>query len=157
MPEIAEQLTLQIKRIFPSSNDKTYAAWVQQDLLEQWMCRDQENYKTRYLALDVRPNGRFVVEIRTEEDDVYLEHGTFVEVLPLKSLVFTWFEEMTHAHGVTTDLRSPKTLVTVEFRDQGAFTEITLTHEQFTDRREYEATRAGWNTCFDLLERYLSA
>lgn len=155
MPEIAEQLTLQIKRVLPVPAEQAYSAWVKQEILEQWMCCDQESYSTRYLVLDVRPGGRFVLEIRTPEGDVYLQHGTFMELLPLKKLVFTWFDEMIYAHGVGTELRSPKTLVTVDLKEQEGTTELTLTHEQFTSRREYDATLESWNTCFDLLERTL--
>jgi len=155
MPEIAEHLTLHIQRVFPVTAEQAYSAWVKQELLERWMCRDQESYTTRFLVLDARPGGRFVLEIRTPGGDVYLQHGTFVELQHHKKLVFTWFDEMTRTHGVATELRSPKTLVTVEFEEREGTTELALTHEQFTSRREYEATLESWNNCFDLLERTL--
>ncbi len=157
MPKAAAELTLQITRKIAAPVEKVYAAWTVQDQLERWMCRDRKTYLSRYLALDVRPSGRFVIEIRTPEEDVYLQHGTFLEILPLQRLTFTWFSDKTKSHKIPTELRSPKTLVSVEFHSVRNSTEIALTHEQFTTRQEYDGTLAGWNGCFDLLEELLGA
>jgi uncharacterized protein YndB with AHSA1/START domain len=157
MVTFAEELTLQVTRKFAAPVERVYAAWTEQDQLEQWMCRDQKAYVNHCLALDVRPNGRFVIDIRTPEGDAYLQHGTFVEIVPLEKLVFTWFYEKTQARGIPTDLHSPKTLVTVEFGSVEDLTEITLTHEQFANRQEYEGTLAGWNGCFDVLDQLLNS
>lgn len=152
-----QELTLQITRKIAAPIEQVYAAWTVQTQLEQWMCRDQKTYRNQCLALDLRPSGRFVIDIHTPEDDAYVQHGTFLEIVPLEQLVFTWFYEKTQARGIPTDFCSPKTLVTVTFRPLDDATEITLVHEQFTTRQEYEGTLAGWNGCFDALEQFLGA
>jgi uncharacterized protein YndB with AHSA1/START domain len=155
MVTAAEELTLQITRKFTAPVERVYAAWTIQDQVEQWLCRDQKASVNRCLALDVRPNGRLVIDIRTPEGDAYRQHGTFVEIIPMERLVFTWFYEKTQARGIPTDLPSPKTLVTVEFHPAEDCTEVSLIHEQFASRQEYEGTLAAWNGCFEVLDQLL--
>ncbi len=48
-----------------------------------------------------------------------------------------------------------ETLVTVEFRDLGASTEVVLTHELFPTDKTRDAHNQGWNGCLDRLVKVL--
>ncbi len=47
-----------------------------------------------------------------------------------------------------------ETLVTVEFRERGEATEITLTHKRFPDEKTRDLHGAGWNSTFNCLAEY---
>jgi uncharacterized protein YndB with AHSA1/START domain len=68
--------------------------------------------------------------------------GRFLEVRPPERLRFTWrwegaFEQM------------PETVVTVEFHEFAAGTELTLRHENFVDPDIGRQHRSGWIAACD--------
>ena len=64
---------------------------------------------------------------------------------PPKKLVYPWRWE--------DEPESGETLVTVEFLDRGASTELVLTHELFPNDEASRKHEAGWTACFDKLAR----
>jgi uncharacterized protein YndB with AHSA1/START domain len=75
--------------------------------------------------------------------------GVFHEVRPPERLVYTWkWEEDTEATG--------ETLVTVEFKDLGARTEVVLTHGRFPDAGAVGRHGDGWNGCLESLALLLA-
>src|SRR2546426_2045880 len=71
--------------------------------------------------------------------------GVYRRVDPPKKLVYTWRWE--------DEPESGETLVTVEFLDRGASTELVLTHELFPNDEASRKHEAGWTACFDKLAR----
>ncbi len=49
-----------------------------------------------------------------------------------------------------------ETRVTVEFRERGGETEITLTHERLPDEKTRDLHGVGWNSGLDCLAKYLT-
>jgi uncharacterized protein YndB with AHSA1/START domain len=155
-PQQSPETRLQIRRTFAAPREKVFRAWTARQALEQWMCRDKPDHVARYLELDVRTGGRFVLEIKNGKGEVYLQQGTYREVKPPEKIVFTWSWKKTPATpGDLTEC--PETLVTLEFFDRGAQTEIVLTHEGFTSATMRDAHTMGWTGCFDVLEKVLPA
>lgn len=145
---------LEIRRMFAAPREKVFEAWTQREKLEKWMCRDNPKNATRYTAFDVRPGGMNCMDITTADGVVYKQRVTFREVHPPDKLVFTWAWERFSASGEKNEVQDD-TLVTVEFKERGNFTEVFLTHENFRDAEQRKRHNTGWNGCFDKLAEYL--
>ena len=153
-PKQIPETFLQIKRTIAAPREKVYQAWTDREKLERWMCRDQPTHEVKYRALDVRPGGRYQIEVKAPGGDVHLGEGEYREVKPPEKLVFTW--GWRKLAGKPEDLNAPEyTLVTVEFFERGKSTEVVLTHEYLPNERSRQEHEAGWIGCFDVLENHL--
>ena len=142
-------MSFQLRRVFHAPREKVFAAWTRREQLEQWMCRDVPTHHPKYVELDVRPGGRYVIEIPIPEGK-YVGQGTFREVRPPEKLVFTWsWKRLPEKPGER--LPGGESLVTVELIEQGSATEMVFTHEYFESDEEREETRTGWLGCFEKL------
>ena len=148
-------MRLQIRRVFAAPREKVYQAWIEREGLEKWMCRDVPTHRVKYLELEVKTGGRYVMEVTdTATGEVYLGQGAFRDVTPPEKLVFTWAWNKRQRDGSGVPLE-PEAQVTVEFWERGSSTEVLLTHEFFRTEKTAKSTEQGWQGCFDMLERYL--
>jgi uncharacterized protein YndB with AHSA1/START domain len=74
--------------------------------------------------------------------------GTYLQVVPPEKLVFTWSGEA---------IQGRETVVTVDFLDQGAMTEVVLTHERLRIPEQRALAEGGWSTMFNALAEVLSS
>src|SRR6266566_2390836 len=96
--------------------------------------------------VDLRPGGRYRIHMQAPDGAVtHRLVGVYRLVDPPKKLVYTWRWE--------NEPESGETLVTVEFLDRGASTELVLTHELFPNDEASRKHEAGWTACFDKLAR----
>ena len=137
---------LNISRTFAAPREKVYAAWTEPEHLKQWW--GPEGVTAPVVEIDLRLGGRYRTCMRTLEGDRWVG-GVYTEVTPPERLVFTWKWEDDHAAD------SPDTLVTVEFRDLGDMTEVSLTHERFGSAESRDLHRHGWSSSLDCLEQAL--
>ena len=150
----APELRLEIRRTFAAPREKVFRAWTEREGLERWMCRDVPTHDPQFLELDVRPGGRYAIEIKMPDGVVYLGQGTYREVKPPERLVFTW-AWMRTPESKTENLQTSESLVTVEFFDRGGSTEMVFTHWKLTGQESRDVHRKGWMGCFDVLAEYL--
>jgi uncharacterized protein YndB with AHSA1/START domain len=115
------------------------------------MCRDVPTHRVKYLELEVKAGGRYVMDVTdAATGEEYLGQGIFREVTPPEKLVFTWAWKKRHRDGSEAALES-ETQVTVEFWERGSSTEVLLTHEFFETEKAARSTEQGWKGCFDAL------
>ena len=147
--------TVQVRRIFSAPRERVFRAWTELEALKHWMCRDVESHQVRFLQLDVRPNGRYEIEVKTPEGVCYIGGGVYREVNPPAKLSFTWlWKTMPEKPDAST--QTEDSLVTVEFFERGAdSTEVVLTHEMLTTEESRTSHKKGWEGCFDKLAEYL--
>ena len=151
-PPARPEMPLQLRRVFQAPRERVWAAWTQREQLEEWMCKDVPTHNPKYVELDVRPGGRYVMEIPLP-DGKYVGQGTFREVQPPEKLVFTWsWKRVPEKPG---EHLGGESLVTVELFDCGASTEMLLTHTDFESAEIREDTRTGWLGCFEVLASLL--
>jgi len=145
---------VQVKRTFAAPREKVFAAWVDPQRMTKWFARGAAQMPpAKILEADVRPGGKYRVDVECpvandlRQMRTYNMQGTYKEVRPPERLVFTWWWP---------EADFQESLVTVDFRTLGEsnFTEVTLTHTQLSDK-ERESHRAGWNGCFDMLDKVL--
>jgi uncharacterized protein YndB with AHSA1/START domain len=154
-PAPGPALSLEVRRVFQAPREKVWAAWTERKGLEQWMCRDVPTHDPKYIELDVRPGGRYVIEIKQPDGVVYRGSGTFREVKPPEKLVFTWSWTRTPPNAKE---QEPKgTLVTVQLFERGKATEMLFKHEGFDSDQMRESHKKGWDGCFEKLAEHLKA
>jgi uncharacterized protein YndB with AHSA1/START domain len=130
-----------IRRNFPFSQDKLWAAWTEPEAMKKWF-HPGADLLTPEAEVDLRVTGDYHLQIHKSH-----VHGEYQEIDPPHKLVFTWYWR---------DFEHLTTLVTVEFVALGtAETEVILTHERFENTEERDNHEWGWYGCLDQLERYL--
>jgi uncharacterized protein YndB with AHSA1/START domain len=86
--------------------------------------------------VDLKVGGRYRIHMQAPDGSVAKVSGVYQVVDPPHRLVYTWAWETWPEAG--------ETLVTVEFRDHGAETEIALVHERFPNEDVRGAHDKGW-------------
>jgi uncharacterized protein YndB with AHSA1/START domain len=153
--KVAAPLTLRLKRTMPFSRERVFAAFSQQEQMNQWMCRDAKNHEIRYTKFDFRVGGGFELEIRTPNGHRYAMHNTYVEIVKPEKIKFTWGHEHFGPDGKQWDDTLEGTLVTFQFHDRQGSTEIELTHELLPNAKQVEDHQRGWTGCLDSLGELL--
>jgi uncharacterized protein YndB with AHSA1/START domain len=145
---------IQVRRTFSASREKVFRAWTELAALNHWMCRDVRSHQVRYLQLDVRPNGRYEIEVKAPEGVTYIGGGIYREVKAPEKLSFTWrWKRMPEKPGAS--LPAGDSLVTVEFFERGDQTEVVLKHEMLLTEESRKSHKKGWEGCFEKLAEYL--
>jgi len=146
-PQSQQETTLQLKRTFAAPRARVFRAWTDAKQFAQWFMPSAE-YKTIVTELDLRAKGRFTLEMHHNSGRVSKLSCTYREIKAPEKLVFTW--------NYVGNPAPHESLVTVEFRDLGASTEVALTHEQLANAEEREKHNHGWMGCFEQFAKYLA-
>jgi uncharacterized protein YndB with AHSA1/START domain len=113
-----------------------------------------ESHQVRYLQLDVRPNGRYEIEVKAPEGVTYIGGGIYREVKVPEKLSFTWrWKRMPEKPDA--GIQAEDSLVTVEFFERGAKTEVVWKHEMLETEESRKSHKKGWEGCFEKLAEYL--
>jgi uncharacterized protein YndB with AHSA1/START domain len=123
-----------------------FRAWTDPVALARWFHVSDE-YSTLVPELDLRVGGKYRVEMHHKGGNVHKLFGTYREIKPPEKVAFTWSWENDPNRG--------ESLVTVEFLDLGASTEIKLTHELLPNAEERGKHEHGWTGCLEQLAKYL--
>jgi uncharacterized protein YndB with AHSA1/START domain len=144
------QPALVIHRKIAAPRERGFEAFANQDQMDRWMCRDAASHKIKYLKFDFREGGGFTLDIGMPGGEKYLQLVTYKTIVRPEKIVFLWEGEHFDASGKKIgELRG--TVVTFEFRKDGASTELVLTHEFLPTPKDVKDTDAGWNGCIDEL------
>jgi uncharacterized protein YndB with AHSA1/START domain len=136
-----------ITRSFSASADLVFRQWVTPEGLRRWFAPD--GFTVTLAETDPVPGGRWQVEMRSEDGEVYLEYGDYREIDSPRRLVFT----LTQGHD--SDV-GPRTAVTVDFSDKDGRTEMAFLQEGFETAERRDGNIEGWNECFNKLEASLT-
>jgi uncharacterized protein YndB with AHSA1/START domain len=143
-PTQQRPVTLRLRRTFQAPRERVFRAWTSAEELKRWHAPPP--HTTPFAEVDLRVGGKYRIHMRAPDGAEHHAVGVYREIDPPKKLVFTW----TWEGGDMGD-----TLVTVEFLDRGAATEIVLTHELFPSDDVRARHEAGWNGAFDKLAQVL--
>lgn len=131
-----------LARLVAAPRLEVFRAWTEPELLARWWW--PARFRTTY-EVDLHPGGRWRFRTVDLPDlGVLAVGGTFIEVHVPERLLYTWAWE-----GAAGD----ETLVTVEFHDRGAQTEVLVRHERFVDGNARDEHAQGWADCLDRLAR----
>jgi uncharacterized protein YndB with AHSA1/START domain len=133
---------LVIRRFIPAPRTRVFAAWLDPKTLARFMRPGNVRHVTA--EVDARIGGRFRITMAHGGGDA--EHwGEYLVIEPPSRLSFTWC-------SANTDLE--RTVVTIELRDAGGGTELTLTHRGLPKRTRDDHER-GWTDIARLLDEML--
>ena len=130
---------LTIRRIIKAPRQRVFDAWTQPEHLKHTGGERSPRGPTEIAEVDLRVGGRYRLGMQRPERAAgpYVCFGEFREINEPERLVYTWSWE-------PPGMEVGETLVTVEFLDQGASTEIVLTHERLPHAEAVAGTgRAG--------------
>jgi uncharacterized protein YndB with AHSA1/START domain len=137
---------LRITRTFPVPRERVFQAWTEPQALARWFAPTGD-YRTTIFELDLRPGGRYRIEMLQGEKPHEVA-GRYVEIRPPERLVFTWKWENEPAHV-------EETIVTLDFFDRGGSTELVLTHDRFENPASRDEHDKGWAGCLGRLADFL--
>jgi uncharacterized protein YndB with AHSA1/START domain len=141
-PASPNDTTLILRRTFTASRERVFRAWITPKALESWLRPRGMSMTVR--SLDARVGGSFCFDL---EDGSSLI-GTYLQIVPPEKLVYTW------SGGAAQDW---ETVVTLDFLDRGAVTEVILTHEGLREPERRARATSGWPSLFDALDSVLSS
>jgi uncharacterized protein YndB with AHSA1/START domain len=153
---------LQVRRTFQAPREQVFRAWIEPELLRQWL----HGYVGRspHAEVDARVGGEFRITstapgakflsklLRDPSGEFVQLVGRYVEISPPQRLVFT----MGWEDFPTVTMDPDATTVTVEFNETDEGTEVVLTHERQPSRRISSFHRIGWKGSLRNLDRLLS-
>ncbi|MEZ6014767.1 MAG: SRPBCC family protein [Planctomycetota bacterium] len=84
---IDPELDLQLQRVVDVSPAAVWAAWTTPEHLMRWFT--PAPWMTTACEIDLRPGGRFQTTMRSPEGAEHVNDGCYLEVVPLRRLVFT--------------------------------------------------------------------
>jgi uncharacterized protein YndB with AHSA1/START domain len=137
--------SLTLKRRFKAPPAKVFAAWTEPEKIKHWF--GPATTECTHVEFDLRVGGKYMIAAVAPGGEKHQVGGTVREVIPNRKLVYTW------AWHTTPERES---LVTVEFKPDGAGTLLTLQHEQFVDDEARDRHNVGWSGALDKLETLLT-
>jgi uncharacterized protein YndB with AHSA1/START domain len=133
--------TLVVKRVIAAPAEVIFDAWTDADSFATWMTAGPVTHAEA--TTDPRVGGGFTVMVHTPSQS--LPHsGTYLVIDRPRRLSFTW-------QSPNTD--DKETVVTVDFTEVDAGTEVAVTHEGLPGRSSWDAHSGGWVACLEALDR----
>jgi uncharacterized protein YndB with AHSA1/START domain len=139
----ASATTLVVRRTINAPRDRVFAAWTTPEIMRRFM--STENVEIGKLSADLRVGGAFNIEMVRAGGSLVVR-GTYREVRPPERVVYTWSwdeDDIADQH---------ESLVSVDFHDLGAKTEVVLTHERLKDQTSRDNHNEGWSAIIGNLE-----
>jgi uncharacterized protein YndB with AHSA1/START domain len=135
---------LVIRRRIAVARERVFEAWLDSESLAHWMRPGDMTHAT--VSVDPRVGGGFRIVMEGPTHGVVEHFGEYLAIEPPSLLSFTWISKHT-------DHRP--TVVTIEFHERGAGTELVLTHRRLP-AAEVEGHRQGWTDIMRLLDEALT-
>ena len=140
--EFAEALRL--SRRFKAPREAVFRAFTDPAALAKWF--GPEGMNVDNVKIDLRPGGAYSMVFNQADGEAHGLSGVYREISPPERLVMTWVWDDGEMAGI-------ETLVTIEFAEAGAETELTLIHERLPSQESLDLHRQGWTSSFKCLDR----
>ena len=151
MTEVGQELTLELTHRYAARREDVFDAWIDPDVLRRWWAA-APTWQTPLAEVDAREGGTYRLSMQTDEGEVHTVGGEFTEVRPPERLAYTWaWEEGPDAAMAG----SERTLVVVDFIEDGDGTLVRLTHSGFSNEEIRGLHAQGWEAVLANLERAL--
>jgi glutathione S-transferase len=134
---------LVVRRQIAVPRARVFEAWLDSESLAHWM--RPGDCTTARVTVDPRVGGRFRIVMEGPTHGAVEHHGEYLVIEPPSLLSFTWISRPTE---------HKPTVVTIEFHERGAGTELVLTHRGLPPRA-VEGHRKGWTDIVRLLAQEL--
>jgi len=128
---------LEIRRTYNVPRERVFAAWTKPQELQRWSAPGDMTVPSA--EVDLRVGGRYRIVMQSPNGATHTAVGVYRVVDPPSRLVYTWVWEERAAMA--------DTLVTLEFHQKGAGTELVLRHEELADEADRANHEKGWIGC----------
>lgn len=140
--------SLRLTRLFNAPRTRVFQAWTDPEDLKKWW-QLGHGWKLTVADVDLRVGGKYRIGLTSTDNASRHEvTGTFREISAPERLVYTWNTENSGS-------KSEESLVTVEFLERGAATEVILRHDRLKVKDSRKNTYNGWLIVLDGLSRLL--
>lgn len=140
----AAGLSIEIRRTLPHPREEVFEAWTDPRALSRWFA-PSDDYRVEVPVLELRPGGRYVIEMHHSGGNVHRAAGSYRVVDRPGRLEFTWHWEERPGEE--------DSLVTVELTPRGSHTDLVLKHEKFASEDSRDAHEQGWIGCLSRIEK----
>lgn len=142
--------TFTLKRIYPKSADKVFAAFSDPAKLRKWFA-DGDHHTVENFQHDFRVGGQDITRSRFNHDSPFpgvalINESTYLDIVPGKRIV-------TASTMTVGEHRISASLVTFEIQAEGNSTKLLFTHQGafFEGSDGPEIRQHGWNVLLDKL------
>ena len=142
----SENTSLEITRFINAPRNRVYAAWTDPVQLKEWW--GPKEVRTLEIVADTRVGGKYRWDLVNQDGEKMSVFGEYLELVPGKKVVFTW------KWDDDDDWKDYDSIVSVEFSDRDAGTELRLTHVQLPSQASRDRHTEGWNSVIDRLEEF---
>jgi uncharacterized protein YndB with AHSA1/START domain len=126
MSQQSDEPVIVIRRRFEAPCEFVYRIWTDPNYVAQWWGTDGATSTVR--EFDLRPGGRWRIDMRTASGDVYVNAGIYDEIVENERIVYT--DETDPAIVWPDGLPPARGVFTVTFERAGAATNVTI-HARF--------------------------
>jgi uncharacterized protein YndB with AHSA1/START domain/tRNA A-37 threonylcarbamoyl transferase component Bud32 len=138
--------TIRLEQTVAAPAEQVFAAWTTPAAMVKWFA-PTDDFTIPIAEADPRVGGNYRVAMkRPDREAPNVVSGQYCTVDFPRSLSFTWAWE-----SPVPDVQ--ETQVTLEFREQGGVTNVTLLHERFRDEGSRQGHTTGWTGCLERLAR----
>ena len=153
----AQTSEFRITRLFKAPRHLVFQMWTDPRLVEQWW--GVAGSTVSACELDVRPGGRWRIDMRVADGTVYPNGGVYLEVVPNELIVYS--DVAQSGSPAWDDAPRGDVIHTVTFEDVAGETRVTL-QTRCSSRADYErlvesGIEDGIGQSLDRLERLLAA
>ena len=145
--QVAEDLTLEISRVFQATRENVFRAWIDPEELQHWW--GPKGFSTEVESFGARPGGAYRVCMRAPDGSEHWLHGEFKQISPHDFLSMSWVWE-------GGDMADHEMLVSVTFTAVGEATEIKLTHSNLPGEAALAAHNDGWLSSFECFDETIT-
>jgi uncharacterized protein YndB with AHSA1/START domain len=138
----AAEHSLEVRRTIAASRERVFKAWTREEEVKKWSAPGALTVPVA--KIDLKVGGKFRIEMQAPDGTRHIGVGEYREVTPPKRLVYTWTWE-----GESQGVRD--SVITVQFEDRGASTEVILRHEKLPNAKEVTGHTEGWTGCLEKL------
>jgi uncharacterized protein YndB with AHSA1/START domain len=137
--------TLRMERTFQAPAQAVFDAWTSEEVMRRWW-HAEHDWETTEAEVDLRVGGTVRVVMRDPHKDAeYGGGGRYTEIDPPRRLAFTWIW----------DGNDTRQLIEIDFEEASGVTTVRFSHRDLWNEEAVRSHRAGWNNCFNNLERTL--
>ena len=133
---------LEVRRTIRAPRQRVFDAWTKTEELKAWHAPGP--LTVSFAEIDLRPGGAYRIHMREPDGKEHRVSGVYREVDPPRKVSYTW--------GWDGDHPVKDSLVTLEFHERGAATEVVLRHEGIVDDKERANHEHGWTAIMDKFE-----
>jgi uncharacterized protein YndB with AHSA1/START domain len=138
----------QVTRRLAAAPERIFAAFASADLVARWLSPSPE-IALSVLSYDFRLQGRYRFAYHIPTGEIMHVHGSFIDIMPPRALVFSWIIEPPDEHaGLDSEVR-----VSIAAVPGGSA--LTIVHERLDRPGAAARHAAGWLGALERLESLL--